>query len=166
MQTTTIVAQLGIDKLKTYLFSIIFIAGNIVFPQLCHLIPNGGLTLLPIYFFTLVAAYKFGVNVGILTALGSPLLNHVLFGMPAAGMLALIMTKGLLLALVASAVARRMGRVTMPAIVFVVVANVVLGALAETMLNGGFLSAWNAVKISVPGLLCQIFGGYVLLKSL
>ena len=63
--------------MRTYLFAFLFIAGNIVLPQLCHMIPQGGLILLPIYFFTLVAAYKFGLRVGLLTALLSPLVNSL-----------------------------------------------------------------------------------------
>ena len=69
---------------KTYLFAALFILGNIVVPQLCHLIPGGGLMFLPIYFFTLIGAYKYGWKVGLLTAVLSPLVNSALFGMPAA----------------------------------------------------------------------------------
>ena len=64
--------------------------GNIVLPQLCHLVPQG-LILLPIYFFTLIGAYKYGWQVGLLTAVLSPLANHLLFGMPPAPMLAPIL---------------------------------------------------------------------------
>ena len=39
---------------RTYLAAAAFVCGNILVPQLCHLIPNGGLIFLPIYFFTLV----------------------------------------------------------------------------------------------------------------
>ena len=67
---------------RTYLAAGIFILGNIAVPQLCHLIPNGGLMFLPIYFFTLIGAYKCGWKVGILTAVLSPLVNCALFGMP------------------------------------------------------------------------------------
>ena len=53
---------------RTYWVAALFIVGNIALPQLCHLLPAGGPTLLPIYFFTLVAAYKYGWKVGVLTA--------------------------------------------------------------------------------------------------
>lgn len=59
------------NSAKTYLVAALFILGNIVLPQLCHLIPQGGVTWLPIYFFTLVGAYKYGWRVGLLTALAS-----------------------------------------------------------------------------------------------
>ena len=56
--------------------------GNISLPQIFHLIPQGGIIWLPIYFFTLVGAYKYGWKVGLLTAVLSPTVNSLLFGMP------------------------------------------------------------------------------------
>ena len=79
--------SLNYNDSKTYIAAALFIVGNILLPQLCHLVPQGGMVMLPIYFFTLVGAYKYGWKVGLLTALLSPLCNHLLFGMPAAAML-------------------------------------------------------------------------------
>ena len=47
MNTTKNIAlhQLGISELKTYLLAVAFVIGNIALPQLCHLIPQGGLML-------------------------------------------------------------------------------------------------------------------------
>ena len=73
MKTTTIrLYSLDYSNVKTYFAAALFILGNLVLPQLCHLIPQGGLTLLPIYFFTLIAAYKYGWKVGFLTAMSIP----------------------------------------------------------------------------------------------
>ena len=69
METSAKLYSLSFSNVKTYLFAFLFVAGNIALPQLCHLVPMGGQTLLPIYFFTLIAAYKFGFRVGLLTAL-------------------------------------------------------------------------------------------------
>ena len=85
---------LGFDEAKTYWMAGLFILGNIVLPQLCHLVPQGGLRWLPIYFFTLIGACKYGWRVGLLTAVVSPLLNTVLFGMPAvAGLPAILLDR-------------------------------------------------------------------------
>ena len=100
--TTIRLYSLGWREMRTYLFATLFIAGNILLPQLCHLFPQGGLILLPIYFFTLIAAYKFGFRVGLLTAVLSPLVNSLLFGMPPVAALPIIMVKGVLLAAAAS----------------------------------------------------------------
>lgn len=82
METSAKLYSLSFSNVKTYLFAFLFVAGNIALPQLCHLVPMGGPTLLPIYFFTLIAAYKFGFRVGLLTALLSPVINHLLLVCP------------------------------------------------------------------------------------
>ena len=79
MATTAKLYSYNFTSVRTYLFAIIFIAGNLLLPQLAHFVPNGGPMLLPIYFFTLIAAYKYGIRVGLLTALLSPLINNLLF---------------------------------------------------------------------------------------
>lgn len=58
METTVKLYSLPYNNVKTYLTALLFIAGNLVLPQLFHLIPQGGTTWLPIYFFTLVGAYN------------------------------------------------------------------------------------------------------------
>ena len=58
METTVKLYSLNYSNVKTYLFALLFVAGNIALPQLCHLVPAGGPTLLPIYFFTLIANNK------------------------------------------------------------------------------------------------------------
>ncbi len=81
MSTTAKLYTLNLTNTKTYLFAAIFIVGNLLLPQLAHLVPQGGFIFLPIYFFTLIAAYKYGIHVGLLTAILSPLANSLLFGM-------------------------------------------------------------------------------------
>lgn len=53
METTAVkLYSTGYREAKTYLAAALFVAGNIVLPQICHLVPQGGLRWLPIYFFT------------------------------------------------------------------------------------------------------------------
>ena len=54
METTVKLHVLNYSDVKTYWVAILFVAGNIVIPQLFHLVPQGGMFWLPIYFFTLV----------------------------------------------------------------------------------------------------------------
>ena len=76
METKTVkLYSLDYSNARTYLMAALFIAGNMALPQLFHLIPQGGITWLPIYFFTLIGAYKFGWKVGLLTAVLSPIIN-------------------------------------------------------------------------------------------
>ena len=103
--------SLSLAETRAWALAAIFICGNIILPQLCHLIPQGGLIWLPIYFFTLVGAYRYGLGVGLLTAIASPLVNSALFGMPAPEVVPVILVKSSLLALCgAFAGARTEGR--------------------------------------------------------
>ena len=124
MQTTSVTLySLEYKEAKTYLYAALFVAGNIVLPQVCHLLPAGGPTWLPIYFFTLVGAYKYGWRTGLLTAVASPLANSLLFGMPAAAVLPAVLLKSCLLALIAGWTAARFRRTTLLLLAAVVVAT-------------------------------------------
>lgn len=167
MKTTTIrLYSLDYGNVKTYFAAALFILGNLALPQLCHLIPQGGLTLLPIYFFTLIAAYKYGWKVGLLTAVFSPVLNHLLFGMPAAGVLPAILLKSALLAVAAGTVANRFKRVSVPMLALVVLAYQLAGTLGEWAMLGNFTLAFQDFRIGIPGMVLQVLGGYLFIKYL
>lgn len=158
--------SLGWREMRTYLFAFLFIAGNIVLPQLCHLIPQGGLMLLPIYFFTLIAAYKFGFRVGLLTAVLSPLVNSVLFGMPPAAALPIIVIKGMLLAGAAAWMANHSKGASLLAIIGVVLAYQLFGGLIEWAMTGEIAKAMQDWKLGYPGMILQAFGGWLALNYL
>ncbi len=167
MNTSAKLYSLSFANVKTYLFALLFVAGNIILPQLCHLIPMGGPTLLPIYFFTLIAAYKFGIRVGLLTALLSPIVNHLLFGMPAAAVLPAILIKSGLLAIAASAIARyAKDKVTLGGLLIAVLSYQIIGTAFEWMLCGNFYLAVQDFRMGVPGMLLQWLGGYFALKAI
>ena len=156
--------SLSLRSAQAWLLAGLFVVGNIALPQLCHLVPQGGLMLLPIYFFTLVAAYKYGFGVGVVTAVLSPVINSLLFGMPAAAMLPIILVKSLLLAGGAALVARRMGRVTVLALVAVVLGYQVVGSLAEWAMTGSLTAAMQDFRLGLPGMALQVVGGYAVIK--
>lgn len=149
---------------RTFMFATLFIIGNIVLPQLCHLVPNGGLTLLPIYFFTLIGAYKYGWQVGLLTAVASPLLNHLLFGMPPLAVLPALLIKSTLLALSAAYIARRYQTVTLLLLATIVLLYQVVGSSIESLLTSSLVKGFQDFRIGIPGILLQIFGGYAFIK--
>lgn len=166
METTVKLYSLNFRQAKTYWFTLLFVAGNLILLQLCHLIPQGGLILLPIYFFTLIAAYKFGIRVGLLTAVLSPLANSALFEMPAAAVLPEILIKSVTLAVAAAMAARYLKNVSLLAMVAVVLTYQIIGSLFEWALTGSFLTAMQDFRLGVPGMLLQIVAGYALLKWL
>ena len=158
--------SLPLSSARTYLFASLFIAGNIALPQLCHLIPQGGLIFLPIYLFTLIGAYKYGLKVGLLTAVLSPLVNNLLFGMPAEQMLPIIIIKSVLLASIAAYAAHRTGKASFLTILAVVIAYQLLGGLAEWAITGSFEAALQDFRLGYPGMIIQVLGGYLILNYL
>lgn len=158
--------SLNYKEAKTYLVASAFVVGNILLPQLFHLIPRGGLIFLPIYFFTLIAAYKYGWKVGLLTAVFSPLVNSALFGMPAFAVLPAIMLKSVLLACFAGFAAKRFNRISIPILSGVVLAYQFVGTLGEWLLTGSFYVAVQDFCIAIPGMLLQVFGGFLFVKFL
>lgn len=158
--------SLGWREMRTYLFAALFIVGNIVLPQLCHLIPQGGLILLPIYFFILIAAYKFGLRVGLLTAILSPLINSMLFGMPPVAALPIITIKGVLLAGAAAWMANRSKGASLLALIGVVLGYQLVGGIIEWAMTGSLASALQDWKLGCPGMLLQAVGGWLVLNHL
>lgn len=167
MQTTTLkLHSLEFGDIKTYLASVAFVIGNIVLPQLFHLVPQGGTTWLPIYFFTLIGAYKYGWKVGLLTAVASPLANALWFGMPAITSLPAILLKSVLLAVAAGYVAHKWQKVTLPLILAVVLFYQIIGTIGEWVMKGDFYDAVQDFRIGIPGMALQVLGGYLFVKHL
>ena len=166
MENTAKLYSLSLAGWRAWLMAAIFVAGNIALPQLCHLLPNGGLILLPIYFFTLVAAYKYGLWVGLATAILSPVVNHLLFGMPAGAVLVPILIKSVTLALAAAYAAKWSGRISLLAVVCAVLTYQIVGTGAEWAMTGSFATAVQDFRLGIPGILLQMFGGWLLLKTL
>lgn len=154
----------GLKELRTYLFVGLFVAGNIILPQLCHLIPDGGKILLPIYFFTLFASYKYGWKVGIMTAVLSPVMNSLLFGMPAFSILPAILTKSVVLAVVAALVANKTQKVSFVNLLIVVLSYQCVGTLVEWAMTSSFYIAVQDFRIGIPGMILQLLGTYLLLQ--
>ncbi len=152
-----------LSEIKTYLLAILFVIGNIALPQLCHLIPNGGKILLPIYFFTFVASYKYGFKVGVMTAILSPVINSLLFGMPVLNLLPAILTKSIVLALAASFVANKTQKISLLNLLMIVLIYQVVGTLVEWAMTSSFYIAIQDFRLGIAGMIIQILGVYFIL---
>jgi hypothetical protein len=166
MQTNVRLYSLTYSESRTFLFAALFAIGNMALPQLCHLVPNGGLTLLPIYFFTLIGAYKYGWRVGLLTAILSPIVNHLLFGMPPSAAMPGLLVKSSQLAVIAAYAARRFSNVSVGILLGVVLAYQLVGSLAESSLTGSLAKGFQDFRIGIPGMLLQVLGGWAFIKFL
>lgn len=145
------------------ILSALFVAGNILLPRICHLFSLGGPTWLPIYFCTLIGSIVFGWRVGLITALVSPWLNCILFGMPAHNLVLLVTVKSVLISLCASLIKLRNSHIL--SILAIVVLSQLLCLSVDWCISGNIASAWHSVVISWPGLCLQLAGGYVALRS-
>jgi len=174
MEKSVKIYSLSFFEVKSYLFAALFVAGNLILPFVIHHLPplyagapNNGVMWLPIYFFTLIAAYKYGFQVGLLTAVLSPLLNSFLFGMPAAAALPVILTKSILLAVSAAFFAHKAGKISLLAILFAILAYQIVGTGIEVIINNFNVQAsLSDFRFGIPGMLVQLFGGYLVLKSI
>ncbi len=157
--------SLSLRKAQTYYLALVFIVAGIVLPQICHAtIPQGGLIFLPIYFFTLIAAYKYGMGVGTIVATLTPIINSIFFGMPPVAVLPIIMIKGLLLAAFAAGAAHLTKKVNFLALLAAVLAYQVVGCGIESLMMHDWVAGFQDFRIGIPGIALQIIGGYILLK--
>lgn len=164
--TTSTLYSLRYSDVRTYIAASLFVVGNILLPQLLHVIPDGGVTWLPIYFFTLVGAFKFGWRAGLLMAVASPVVNSVLFGMPAAAVVPAIIMKSVLLALFAGWAATRFRKATLWLLAAVVLGYQTLGAAGEWIMTGDLYAALQDFRVGIPGMLLQVFGGWSVINWL
>ena len=151
---TLTLTTLRFKETETYLMAALFIAGNIVLPQLFHLIPQGG-----------IGAYMYGWRVGLLTALASPVINSLLFGMPPVAALPAIMLKSTLLAVIAGLTAARFRHTSLLLLIAVVLSYQTISTIGEWVMKGDFMLACQDFRMGIPGMLLQIAGGYLILPK-
>ena len=155
---------LAFNEVRTYFWAAVFILSNLVLPQVCHLIPQGGVMLAPLSFVIIAGAYHFGWKPALLAAVLSPLVNHYATGMPAWGVLQVMTIKLIVLALVAGLAAQYFRKATLPILAGVVIAAEIFGGLGELALTGGIAATIADFTIGWPGLLLQILGTYFICK--
>ena len=166
METNIRLYAFNYDEAKTYLWATVFVACNLVLPQVFHFIPQGGVIFSPLSLVILAGAYKFGWKTGLLAALLSPFVNHLLTGMPAMAVLPVMTLKLAILALVAGFTAQHFKTVSLPLIIGVVLVNKAIGCLGELLLTGGIDATIADFTIGWPGLLLQVIGAWLILTKL
>ena len=162
--TLSNVKSLTLGNPAIYLWTTLFVAGNVFFPQLCHLVPAGGKALLPIMLFTLIAAVRFGIYAGLLTAVLSPLASVLIFGTPEGAILSAVLVKSLVIALVFG-LWRSSGRTFNYGNMLLLILGVQLFCFViEGAFMFGFAVAWSDLLLSWPGILLQLLGGVLVVK--
>jgi len=141
------------------------VLGNLLLPLALHQIPDGGRMFQPIFFFTLVAGWRFGAQAGLLTALVSPLANHFLTGLPPFALVPDLVLQSALLGALASLAAVRHPRPTVALLALVVFLHQLLCLPAATITAGG-KACLDLVRLHLPGIVLQVLGGCVVLRGL
>ena len=75
-----------------------------------------------------------------------------------------ILVKSALLAGTAGYAARRFNRVSVALLAAVVLFYQIVGSAGEWALTGSFTAAVQDFRIGIPGMLLQVFGGYLFIK--
>ena len=164
MEANVRLYALNYDEAKTYMWATVFVVCNLILPQVFHLIPQGGIIFSPLSLVILAGAYKFGWKTGLLAALASPLVNHLITGMPAWEVMPVMTLKLAVLALVAGFAAQRFKTVSLPLLIGVILVSKVIGCLGELAITGGIAATIQDFTVGWPGLLLQVFGAWLILK--
>ena len=164
METNARLYALNYNEVKTYLWAAVFVVCNMLLPQVFHLIPQGGVIFAPLSLVILAGAYKLGWKTGLLAAVASPLVNNLAFGLPAWGVLQVMVLKLVVLALVAGFTAQHFRRRSLALLVGVVLVSELLGCLGELALTGAANATMADFIVGWPGLLLQVIGTYLVVK--
>jgi hypothetical protein len=164
MEANVRLYALNYDEVKTYLWATVFVACNLVLPQVFHLIPQGGIIFSPLSLVIMAGAYKFGWKTGLLAALASPVVNHLITGLPAWEVLPVMTFKLAVLAIVAGLMAQHYKGVSLLILLSIVLITKIIGMIGELAITGGIAATIADFTIGWPGLLLQIFGTWLILK--
>ena len=135
-------------------------------PYLFHILSMNGNMFLPIYFFVLICAYKYGWKLGLLVALASPIVNYLATGMPSITILWTVLLKGVALAIIASIVAIGTKKISFTNMAIIVACYQVIGVVVVLAITGNVLLATSDVIIGYLGLIMELIFGYLVLYLL
>ena len=154
--------ELKLNKAEAYMKAALFVAANIALPHLFHLIPGGGVMFLPIYFFTIIAAMRYGWQLGLLTAVMTPLMGNLIFGAPVAAMIPDMLLKGAILSASAALAVKKMGTTFAASFCAVLGAWLFVGLFEWPFTGAAY--AFQDLVTGVPGLILMIVGSYLVNK--
>ena len=138
---------------RAVVIEIALVGATILTPIVAHLFAWPVLVVLPMFWGVMLSGVVFGWKVGLITGAISPILNHVLTGMPAPPMVPLMTVElalyGAVPSLIAAAGSRR---------------NLALGMLVaalagRTALLGGFLLTFGSMEGLLPFVLSSVVPG-------
>ena len=137
-------------KTKNLVLCAMFIALGVIFPQLFHMIPQGGMLFSPMHIPVLMCGLLVGPLEGLICGLATPFLSHLIFQMPPAprlpGMLVELAVYGLVAGLMMKLLKNKegMAKIYISLIVAMLAGRIVAGLVNAFILNAGnySLNAW------------------------
>lgn len=166
MNSISFQVELPFNQLKTYGLAAVFILANVLLPQAFHAVPSGGKVFLPLFFFTLIAAARFGWKAGLLTAVFSPIISSALFGMPPLPSLPLLLIKGICLCAAVGLIFKFAPAFSWSMLFLAIGGAQLVGWCVDALFFSDPLSAWTTISMSWPGLFMQWLLGGLLLRFL
>ena len=153
-------------KTKQLGLTAMFIALGVVLPQAFHAIPNAGSVFLPMHIPVLMSGFVVGPLFGLICGVATPLLSHLIFGMPPApvlpGMLCELAVYGLMTGLLSRLI--KIKNVTAKTYIVLILAmlagRLTYGVLNALVFKAGSYSmqAWTSAAFvtALPGIVIQL----------
>ena len=153
-------------KTKQLVLTAMFIALGVVLPQAFHAIPNAGSVFLPMHIPVLMSGFVVGPLFGLICGVATPLLSHLIFGMPPApvlpGMLCELAVYGLMTGLLSRLI--KIKNVTAKTYIVLILAmlagRLTYGVLNALVFKAGSYSmqAWTSAAFvtALPGIVIQL----------
>ena len=153
-------------KTKQLVLTAMFIALGVVLPQAFHAIPNAGSVFLPMHIPVLMSGFVVGPLFRLICGVATPLLSHLIFGMPPApvlpGMLCELAVYGLMTGLLSRLI--KIKNVTAKTYIVLILAmlagRLTYGVLNALVFKAGSYSmqAWTSAAFitALPGIVIQL----------
>ncbi|MBQ5444358.1 MAG: ECF transporter S component [Erysipelotrichaceae bacterium] len=151
---------------RNLILTAMFIAIGVVLPQAFHMIPNAGSVVLPMHIPVLIAGFAVGPLLGAICGFFTPLLSHLIFGMPPApvlpSMLCELTVYGLMTGLLNKVVKIENGLVKNYVVLIgaMLCGRITYGILNALIFKAGSYSmaAWTSAAFvtALPGIIIQL----------
>jgi niacin transporter len=154
------------NRTKQLVLTALFIAIGVVLPQAFHMIPNAGSVVLPMHIPVLISGYAVGPFFGCLCGVLTPILSHLIFGMPPTpvlpGMICELAVYGLMTGLLNKVIKIKdpLVKAYCVLILSMLAGRVTYGILNTLIFRAGSysMSAWIAAAFvtALPGIIIQL----------
>jgi LytS/YehU family sensor histidine kinase len=158
------------EDVRSYVFTIGFVALGVLAPWACHQFHLAGPTFLPMQYFVLLAGLLFGWKAGLVVGLLTPLASYALSGMPVVNVLPQVMVEVSAYGVLAGLLRERLNLWAMWSLLGAIIGGrlALLVAIGVSALVSGesysalgsssnpLLAVWLVVKQGWPGIIIQL----------